>query len=124
MISKVLSRLCVGDSNFERRDLDKLGINYVINVGGKTTDYDDYRMHLTDDGTNPRYKFSTIIGHIENKLMSNYTILVCCRAGISRSAYIVLLWLIKMGMSKEEALQFLKSRHKVTQINLDLMRGF
>lgn len=127
MISQILDRLYVSDSSFTGEALDQNKITHIINVGGVKI-YDErlaYHHHLTDDGNNPAWKFSTILRHMEGILTFSYSprLLICCRAGISRSVYIILLWLKKMGMSQDEAYDFIKDKHKIAQINLDLLRS-
>ena len=128
MISKILDRLYVGDSTFHREDLAKLGITDIINVGGVDLPYTQllYHQHLRDDGTNERWKFTTILSRMSRVLNHSYSrrLLVCCRAGISRSCFIILLWLEKNGMSRDEAYAFIKEKHPAAQINLDLMECF
>ncbi len=128
MISQILDRLYVGDSTFHREDLAKLGITDIINVGGVDLPYTQliYLQHLKDDGTNEKWKFTSILARMSRVLSHTYSrkLLVCCRAGTSRSCFTILLWLEKTGMSRDEAYNFLKEKHPATQINLDLMRSF
>ncbi|MBW2671980.1 MAG: dual specificity protein phosphatase family protein [Deltaproteobacteria bacterium] len=125
MISRIFDRLYVGDSNFTKADLDELSIDYVINVGGKVTGLEDYHYHLSDDGSNPIWALSTVLKHLGDRLMyTNDRVLVCCRGGVSRSVYVILLWLRRVGMSREEAYKFIKERHPAAQINLDLLRSW
>jgi len=125
MISRILDRLFVGDSEYTRESLDKLGINFVINVGGKVTGLEDYHWHLTDDGNNPTWRLSTVLETLGDKIKhSTDRVLVHCRGGLSRSPYIILLWLRRMGMSTVEAYAFIKQRHIAAQINLDLLRSW
>ncbi len=127
MISQITDRLYVGDSTFCREDLEKLGITHIINVGGVKLPHDlvFYSLHLTDDGENPSWKAPTILRRLEALLTRSRSgrVLICCRAGMSRSVFIVLLWLEKTGMSRDEAYEFIKERHPMAQINLDLLRS-
>ena len=127
MIVQILDRLYVGDSEFTEEQLDQHKITHVINVGGVDLQNDrvKYVHHLSDDGKNPAWKFSTILRHIEGILTFTYShrLLIVCREGKSRSAFIILLWLQKMGMSRDEAYQFIKEKHPIAQVNLDLLRS-
>ncbi len=127
MISQITDRLYIGDSMFQREDLEKLGITHIINVGGVKLPYDSvfYSLHLTDDGKNSLWKVPTILRRLEALLVDSRSgrVLVCCRAGMSRSVFIVLLWLEKTGMSRDEAYEFIKERHPIAQVNLDLLRS-
>lgn len=124
MITQILDRLYVGDCENIEDNLKKFNINHVINVGGIDLKYlsSVFQYHLEDDGTNPDYSFSTILDDLSNSMNNNMRTLVCCRAGMSRSVFIVILWLEKMGMSRSEAYAFVKSKHPVAQVNLDLLR--
>ncbi len=127
MISQILDRLYVGDSEFHREDLEDLGITDIINVGGVNLPYTQvtFWQHLSDDGHNERWKFTTILSRLERLLVHTYQhkVLVCCRAGMSRSVFIILLWLEKCGMSRDEAYEFIKKKHPIAQVNLDLLRS-
>jgi len=126
MMTKILDRLYVGSSDFTEEGLDAAKITHIINVGGEEvrTDKIYYREHLSDDGDNPHWKFSTVLGRLGDVLSSDsHRVLVCCRAGISRSAFIVILWLERAGMSRDEAYAYVKERHPATQIALDLLRS-
>ncbi len=127
MITQILDRLYVGDSTFHREDLQKLGITNIINVGGVDLPYSQMRFiqHLSDDGKNEPWKFTTILSRLERLLVHTYQhkVLVCCRAGMSRSVFIILLWLEKCGMSRDEAYEFIKKKHPISQVNLDLLRS-
>ena len=127
MISKILDRLFVGDSNFHREDLETLGITNIINVGGANLPYTQvtYWQRLSDDGKNELWKFTTVLSRLERLLTYSYQpkVLVCCRAGMSRSVFIILLWLEKNGMSRDEAYAFIKKKHPIAQVNLDLLRS-
>jgi hypothetical protein len=124
MITKILDRLYVGDSFIAMDDINKYEINHIINVGGFDLGHlpNCYQFRLNDDGTNPEEAFSTILKDLENALGSNQKVLVCCRAGMSRSVFIIILWLEKMGMSRDEAYYFVKKKHPLAQINPDLLR--
>ena len=128
IISQILDRLYVGDSTYHREDLAKLGITDIINVGGVDLPYNQllFIQHLKDDGTNEKWKFTTILDRMSRVLTHSYSrkLLVCCRAGISRSCFIILLWLVKTGMSRDEAYKFIKEKHPAAQINIDLMESY
>lgn len=125
MITQILDRLYVGDSAFHRCDLEEFGITHIINVGGVKLQCElhCYPFHLTDDGENLSWKIPSILKRLEALLVHRGSphVLVCCRAGKSRSVFIVLLWLEKMGMSRDKAYEFIKKKHPITDINPDLL---
>jgi protein-tyrosine phosphatase len=105
-------------------DIDRFGINHIINVGGFDLSHlsNCYQFPLTDDGNNPEDAFSTILANLGEAIERNRRVLVCCRAGMSRSVFIVILWLERIGMSRSEAYDFVKKKHPVAQVNPDLLR--
>lgn len=125
MISKILDRFFVGDTQFTNEELNRLGIGHVINVSGVELGLKGHytHIHLSDDGYNAPSSFSTILAVLEDGMARGWTTLVCCRAGMSRSVFIIILWLERMGMSRSEAYAYVKQRHPVAQINPDLWRS-
>jgi hypothetical protein len=124
MITQILDRLYIGDSFLSIEDINRFRINHIVNVGGVDLSHmpNCYQFHLTDDGLNPEEAFSTVLKDVENAIHSNLRVLVCCRAGLSRSVFIVMLWLEKMGMNRDEAYDFVKKKHPIAQVNPDLLR--
>ena len=125
MISQILDKLYVGDVNFSDEELEARHIWHILNVSGVElqTKRRLTHIHLTDDGHNSATDFSTILSVLEDEMMHGWSTLVCCRAGMSRSVFICILWLEKMGMSREEAYAYVKSKHPVAQVNPDLWRS-
>jgi hypothetical protein len=126
VITRILEKMYVGDSNFTDEELDRRGIGHVLNVGGVNIETKKIytHIHLNDDGTNSASQFSTILAVLEDSVRKGWTTLVCCRAGQSRSVFIVILWLVRMGMSKEGAYFYVKDLHKVAQVNPGLWRSY
>jgi len=124
MITQILDRLYIGDSFLALEDINRFRINHIINVGSFDLSHmpNCYQFHLTDDGTNPEEAFSTILNNLDEAMHNNQRVLVCCRAGMSRSVFIVMLWLEKMGMSRDDAYDFVKKKHPIAQVNPDLLR--
>ena len=127
IIDQILDRLYICDSDFTEEGLDQNKITHILNVGGvdiqETFGRRYYHEHLLDGKGNASTSFPTILFYMEKVLTSTYSqrLLVCCRAGMSRSAFIILLWLRRMGMSTDEAYKFIKSKRPIVQINLELM---
>lgn len=129
MVVKILDRLYISDSKFTEEGLDQNKITNILNVG----EVDDLNVfgrryhhhHLLDGKGNTAGDYANIIYYINKTITVNYDgrLLVCCRAGLSRSAYVILLWLQKMGMSKHDAYIFIKECHPAAQINTELLRG-
>jgi len=122
MITKILDRLYVGDAFFTKEDLKRLGIGYVINVGGNPNGLENFDFHLADNGTNEEWQIKRIMGVLGEHMAQGDRVLVCCRAGTSRSCFIIAVWLESMGMDLDEAVAFIKLKHKPTQINQELLR--
>jgi len=121
MISKIFSRLYIGDADYTEDDLASRKINFVINVGGKVSGLETRWYHLADDGTNPMYMINKAVTSLRSALDSGLTVLVHCRSGQSRSAFIIAVHLERMGMSWGEAVSYLTAAHPVVCINRDLI---
>jgi len=121
LINKILERVYVGDSEYTRKNLDELGIHWVLNVGGKVTGHEDYHRHLTDDGNNTRIDIMDAVLQARQRILNGFTVLIHCRAGISRSPYIIAKHLESMGMDIFDAVEYVKEKHPMTQINQDLL---
>lgn len=124
MITRILDRLWIGDSGFSPEDIVRYRIGSIINVGGVDLSHypHTYQNHLSDDGNNPAESFSTILNELTQRMSNGERVLVCCRAGMSRSVFIIMLWLERMGMSRMEAYDFVKKVHPIAQVNPDLLR--
>ncbi len=121
MINQILSRVYVGDSEYTKQDLDDLGIHWVLNVGGKETGMENYHRHLSDDGNNSRIDVMDAVLQARQQILCGSTVLIHCRAGMSRSPYIIAKHLESMGMDMFDAIKFVKEKHQMTQINQDLL---
>lgn len=123
MITRILDRLFVGDSEWTAEQLRALGIWKVVNVGGVEKKWHHIsHIHLSDDGENNPSAIATAVQEVSEGVRMGPT-LVCCRAGISRSPFVVVQWLQRMGMSRCEAYEFVKAKAPATQINIDLLES-
>ena len=59
---------------------------------------------------------------IQTQLEQGHTVLVHCAAGISRSASVVIAYLMSHGMSLEQAYGYVKSRRPIVQPNPGFMQ--
>lgn len=125
IITKILDKLFVGDTQWAEEDLDRLNIGHVLNVCGVDvgTKRRYTHIHLSDDGFNQPSSFSTILAVLGDELARGWSTLVCCRAGMSRSVFVCILWLERMGMSRDEAYAYVKAKHPIAQVNYDLWRS-
>ena len=125
MMTHIMDHLWVGDSNFTDGDLARVHIDHVLNVGGVNIETSKFytHIHLADDGSNSPSQFSTILAVLDDSMKKGWTTLVCCRAGMSRSVYVIILWMQQMGFSKEEAYNYVKKLHPAAQVNYDLWRS-
>jgi len=121
MINRVLHRVYVGDSEYTQKDLDDCGIRWVLNVGGKKTGLEDYHRHLSDDGCNSFIDVMDAVLQARQRILCGATVLIHCRAGMSRSPFIIAKHLESMGMDLFDAVQFVKEKHPMTQINQELL---
>ncbi|NIP67411.1 hypothetical protein GWN63_05060 [Candidatus Bathyarchaeota archaeon] len=124
MISRILDRLYVGDRRFTSEDLAKLDISYVLTVGDNPRP-NHYWCPLVDGRGNDWDDVLKAVNIVQYQLTSGDIMLIHCDEGMSRSPFIVALYLNKIGMSFKEATEFVRRRHPPTAINphlLDLAR--
>lgn len=67
--------------------------------------------------------FSGVCAQLEGAFARKEVVLVHCAAGISRSATLVIAWLMfRQGLSLDEALSFVRKRRPIVRPNLGFMR--
>ncbi|XP_061156102.1 uncharacterized protein si:dkey-175m17.7 [Syngnathus typhle] len=130
-ISAILPFLFLGNER-DAQDLDlllHLNIGYVVNV---TTHLPLYhlksglhykRLPATDNSKqNLRQYFEEVFEFIEEAYQSGQGVLVHCQAGVSRSATIVIAYLMKHTlMTMTDAYKYVRSRRPVVSPNLNFM---
>lgn len=99
-ITKIRENLYLGDAQ-DAIDLitsNPEHINVVMNVAWGVNDpyyapweFDYYHIDLTDDGTNSIFKITYTVNLLKSLLLNSdeYTILIHCAAGFSRSPFII-----------------------------------
>ncbi|XP_038148195.1 uncharacterized protein si:dkey-175m17.7 [Cyprinodon tularosa] len=131
VISPILPFLFLGNER-DAQDLDlllRLNIGYVVNV---TTHLPLYHINLglrykrlpaTDNSKqNLRQYFEEVFEFIEEAYQSGQGVLVHCQAGVSRSATIVIAYLMKHTlMTMTDAYKYVRSRRPVVSPNLNFM---
>ncbi|XP_041864543.1 uncharacterized protein si:dkey-175m17.7 [Melanotaenia boesemani] len=131
VISPILPFLFLGNER-DAQDLDlllRLNIGYVVNV---TTHLPLYhvnsglrykRLPATDNSKqNLRQYFEEVFEFIEEAYQSGQGVLVHCQAGVSRSATIVIAYLMKHTlMTMTDAYKYVRSRRPVVSPNLNFM---
>jgi len=122
MINKILDRLYVGDAEYTPQDIERYKINYVINLCGKERNSDSIRIHIPDTGDQNLFHVRHIMTTLEHEmLVKKNRVLVNCRAGMSRSPFIIALYLESIGMSFDEAVEFITQRNPITNIAPELI---
>ena len=116
LITQITDRIFIGDCNYTKEDLAEHEINYVINLCGQCTGYEDRWIHLADDNTNPDFLVNGAVNELANRLSVGYKVLVHCREGRSRSPFIIALWLERCGFGWLEANRFVKARYDKVSI--------
>ncbi|KAJ8255082.1 hypothetical protein GJAV_G00200730 [Gymnothorax javanicus] len=131
-LSPILPFLFLGNER-DARDLElllRLNISFVVNV---TTHLPLYhlptglvhykRLPATDSSKqNLRQYFEEVFEFIEEAHQSGRGVLVHCQAGVSRSATIVIAYLMKHTlMTMQDAYKYVKSRRPVVSPNLNFM---
>ncbi|MEQ2306811.1 hypothetical protein AMECASPLE_012047 [Ameca splendens] len=131
VISPILPFLFLGNER-DAQDLDlllRLNIGYVVNV---TTHLPLYhtnsglrykRLPATDNSKqNLRQYFEEVFEFIEEAYQSGQGVLVHCQAGVSRSATVVIAYLMKHTlMTMTDAYKYVRSRRPVVSPNLNFM---
>ncbi|KAG7517022.1 dual specificity phosphatase 10-like [Solea senegalensis] len=131
VISPILPFLYLGNER-DAQDLDlllRLNIGYVVNV---TTHLPLYhvnsglrykRLPATDNSKqNLRQYFEEVFEFIEEAYQSGQGVLVHCQAGVSRSATVVIAYLMKHTlMTMTDAYKYVRSRRPVVSPNLNFM---
>jgi protein-tyrosine phosphatase len=131
-VHKVIYNIYIGDDDIasDLKKLQKLGITHIINT---THELDNYfplhfhylklNLHDIDEDIihtlNPSYNYidRVIKRNPENK------VLIHCYAGKSRSASIVIYFLMKkFGLTYKDAHNFLKSKRNIIKPNQSYMR--
>ncbi|XP_077597236.1 uncharacterized protein LOC144212917 [Stigmatopora nigra] len=131
VVSAILPFLFLGNER-DAQDLDllfRLNIGFVVNV---TTHLPLYhlksglhykRLPATDNSRqNLRQYFEEVFEFIEEAYQSDQGVLVHCQAGVSRSATIVIAYLMKHTlMTMTDAYKYVRSRRPVVSPNLNFM---
>jgi len=124
MIAQILDWLYVGDFDYTEQALLDLKIDHVINVCGEKTGLEDTYLHL-NDGPNPMVDYRFLVDVIQQCRDKKMRILVHCRTGMSRSPFIVALWLAQHnGMGIHDAITFVKIKHPVTLPVMDMVMEY
>mmetsp|Transcript_10153 Transcript_10153/g.11069 ORF Transcript_10153/g.11069 Transcript_10153/m.11069 type:complete len:167 (+) Transcript_10153:27-527(+) len=124
--TKILDNLYISGSLEARQqdNLKQLGITHVAAIGtGLPTPHPDLVKYFTldvkdDEEENLGQYFPVIVDFIDRAMEENGTVLVHCRAGVSRSSTSVCAYLMhEKGMSRQEAFKFVKQRHSNAKPN-------
>lgn len=131
VVSPILPFLFLGNER-DAQDLDlllRLNIGYVVNVTThlplyhQTSGLRYKRLPATDNSKqNLRQYFEEVFEFIEEAYQSGQGVLVHCQAGVSRSATIVIAYLMKHTlMTMTDAYKYVRSRRPVVSPNLNFM---
>lgn len=131
VISPILPFLYLGNER-DAQDLDlllRLNIGYVVNVTTHLPLYHQKaglrykRLPATDNSKqNLRQYFEEVFEFIEEAYQSGQGVLVHCQAGVSRSATVVIAYLMKHTlMTMTDAYKYVRSRRPVVSPNLNFM---
>eukprot|EP00924_Labyrinthula_sp_SR-Ha-C_P004528 snap_masked-scaffold_1-processed-gene-3.15-mRNA-1 protein AED:0.38 eAED:0.38 QI:0/-1/0/1/-1/1/1/0/640 len=124
--SKIFEGLYLGTeyNASNRREMTSLGIKLVVNVTEEVENffpnYLEYHSILLQDRPHCNLKehFRAAIDRMHQAIEEGEGILVHCQRGISRSATIVIAYLMKYrGMSRDEAYKFVKKQRPIVRPN-------
>lgn len=131
VISPILPFLYLGNER-DAQDLDlllRLNIGFVVNVTTHLPLYHQKsglrykRLPATDNSKqNLRQYFEEVFEFIEEAYQSGQGVLVHCQAGVSRSATVVIAYLMKHTlMTMTDTYKYVRSRRPVVSPNLNFM---
>ena len=123
-IVKITDDIFIGNDKYSLDDLRKNNICFVVNVGGSETGLEDYKFHLID-GHNPIKHYNLVLKKIKEQVNKRKKILVNCREGKSRSAFIVALYIARHEkITVLSAIDVVKKASKRTEINEEMLKGY
>lgn len=107
---QITERLFLGDYR-DARNVDSAEIDAVVSITTQPVDFDGphFQLPIHDSVPWPRDEQIQMVRFIRDHVAG--TILVHCDAGISRSSSAIVLWLMAIGFSQTEAVQFVSDRH-------------
>ena len=113
-----------------KNELDKHNIKSIINCAKTLPNYfpDNFiytHIPINDTwGQHIEQYFDNTFNVIDKSVNNNENILVHCHAGVSRSATIVIAYLMrKNNWDRDQALNFVKSKRSIVNPNLDFMKA-
>jgi rhodanese-related sulfurtransferase len=122
-INYIIDNIYLGDSSHTEDELLTIGVSYVFNIS--MNHYREYKKIIeikcpTEDiiTQNILLSFPKIIEKMKDLVDKGKTIYVHCHAGISRSASVIILYLIKYyKYTFKEAFRFLRNKRQCIQPN-------
>lgn len=111
LITKITKYLYLGDRHYTVGDLRVNGIDYVVSLSRHPTGLEHRQIPLKDgEGNDPR-DYIYALHKIQKHTRSSERVLVHCDAGLSRSVFISILYLMLCcGKTRTEALNILKGK--------------
>jgi protein tyrosine/serine phosphatase len=124
----IIDNIYLGNGNnaANLNTLKKFNIKYIINVTQELDnyfeqDFDYHKCNLLDEKDNNISEYFPKLLNIFNE-NKDKNILVHCFMGSSRSAIVVLLYLIKIKhMDFDKSLEFLKNKRDIVNINIEFI---
>lgn len=106
----ITERLFLGDYG-DARHVDPSEIDAVVSITTHTVDFDGphFQLPIYDGQPWPAEEQVRMVKFMRENVAGN--VLVHCDAGISRSSSAVVLWLMAVGFSQEDAVRFVSARH-------------
>ena len=121
--SKIIDHLYLGSiQSMETSILNNLDINVVINVTKIPDTFSSNRIYyiipINDEDTDIYQYFNSVSNIIDQRIKENKNVLVHCAMGISRSATIVIAYLMnKQAMGYAEAFNLVFSKRSIINPN-------
>jgi protein-tyrosine phosphatase len=134
MCDKIIKNLYLGGSFLpteNSNELKNLGITHIVNVATEIPTIDDNYFTSLFIGLDDNVKsierllnnMKTIHKFIDDAIKKDKKILIHCNCGVSRSATVVISYLMgQLDYSLKDAYLLVKSKRKIIQPNLDFIR--
>jgi len=133
-VSEILPYLYLGSNNqaSQVEHVKSIGVTLCINAQrqkSSLTEFDNHKIRIInleiEDNLNTKISphFNKVIGWIETEHQAGGKILINCRAGVSRSATLVIAYLMKIypAWNFKQAYEFVKSKREIISPNLSFI---
>ncbi|NDJ35029.1 MAG: dual specificity protein phosphatase family protein [Chloroflexi bacterium] len=127
MISKVTNQVYIGDVNAAKARLSEFGITRILYLHEEplsgVQDIPVVDRPIPDGRPISAETFDDFLAIMQGEIDNEGRVLVMCWAGMSRSATVVLAYLVSQGMGLREAYEHLRQQHPLTEPHTTLWQS-